>query len=102
MVDLLWSALSVNGAFRVRTVRAVRVADLLQGDGELLYEGTAPFSDLPWVNTDFELQHCEVAVRRREFPLEVAYAITRSATARSATSWWTCGRSRCSTGGCAW
>ena len=28
------------------------------------------------MNADFELQHCEVPVRRRKFPLEVAYAIT--------------------------
>ena len=46
VVDPLWGALSVTFACRVHTVRAVRVADLLQGDGELVYEGTAPVSDL--------------------------------------------------------
>ena len=45
VVDPLWGALSVTFAFRVHTVRAVRVADLLQGDGELVYEGKAPVSD---------------------------------------------------------
>ena len=47
VVDLLWGALLVTGAFRVHAVRAVRVADLLQGVGELVYEGAAPVSDLP-------------------------------------------------------
>ena len=41
----MWGALSVTFAFRVHTVRAVRVADLLQDDGEVVYEGTAPVSD---------------------------------------------------------
>ena len=45
VVDPLWGALSVTFAFRVHTVRAVRVADLLQGDGELVNEGKAPVSD---------------------------------------------------------
>ena len=32
--------------------------------------------NLVWANTDFELQHCGVAVRRRHSPFEVAYTIT--------------------------
>ena len=63
MVDLLWGTLSGTGASRVHTVRVVRVADLLQDGGELVYEGMVAVYGLP---TDFELQHCHVG--RRQFP----------------------------------
>ena len=47
VVGLLLSALSITGAFRVDAARAVRVADLLQGDGKWVYAGAAPVSGLP-------------------------------------------------------
>ena len=103
-MDLLWDAVPGTGASRVHTVRVVRVADLLQDDGEMVYEGMVAAYNLVWANTDFELQHCGVAVRRRHSPFEVAYTITsnRPSARASATSCWTCGRSRDSTGTCAW
>ena len=76
MVDLLWGTVPGTGASRVHTVRVVRVADLLRDDGEMVYEGMVAAYNLVWANTDFELQHCGVAVRRRHSPFEVAYTIT--------------------------
>ena len=76
MVDLLWSALSGTRSSRVHAVLVVRVAELLQDGSELVYEGMVAAYNLVWANTDFELQHCGVAGRRRHSPFEVACTIT--------------------------
>ena len=76
MVGLLWSTLSGTRSSRVHAVLVVRVAELLQDGSELVYEGMVAAYNFVWANTDFELQHCGVAVRRRHSPFEVAYTIT--------------------------
>ena len=76
MVDLLWGTLSGTRSSRVHAVLVVRVAELLQDGSELVYQGMVAAYNLVWANTDFELQHCGVAVRRRHSPFGVAYTIT--------------------------